>query len=105
VDRCSWTTQGCLNSLQQAASAIPGAVFSGSHDGWLRAYDADDGHLIWEIDTVRDYETVNGVAARGGSLDMGGPVFAGGMMFVNSGYGRLVGRPGNVLLAFSIDGK
>lgn len=103
--RCNWAATGCLNSFQQAASAIPGVVFSGSHDGWLRAYDAGDGHLLWEIDTVRDYATVNGVAARGGSLDMGGPVFVDGMMFVNSGYGRLVGRPGNVLLAFSIDGQ
>jgi len=105
INRCSWTTQGCLNSLQQAASAIPGAVFSGSHDGWFRAYDADDGRLIWEIDTAQNYGTVNGVAASGGSLDMGGAVFADGMLFVNSGYGRLVGRPGNVLLAFSVDGK
>jgi polyvinyl alcohol dehydrogenase (cytochrome) len=45
------------------------------------------------------------VPATGGSLDMGGPVLAGGMLFVNSGYGRLVGKPGNVLLAFSVDGR
>jgi len=29
----------------------------------------------------------------------------GGMVFVNSGYGFVGGTPGNVLLAFSIDGK
>lgn len=105
VGRCNWTAQGCQNALQQATSAIPGAVFSGSHDAWFRAFDADDGRLIWEIDTARAYETVNGVPATGGSLDMGGAVFADGMVFVNSGYGRLVGRPGNVLLALSVDGK
>jgi polyvinyl alcohol dehydrogenase (cytochrome) len=54
---------------------------------------------------VRDYETVNGAKARGGSLDIGGPVIAGGMLYVNSGYGQWGGMPGNVLLAFSVDGK
>ncbi len=44
------------------------------------------------------------MVARGGSLDMEA-VFAGGMMLVNSGYGRLVGRPGNVLLGSSSDGR
>jgi polyvinyl alcohol dehydrogenase (cytochrome) len=50
---------------------------------------------------VRDFETVNGVKARGGSLSATGPVLANGMMFVNSGYGTLGGMPGNVLLAFA----
>jgi polyvinyl alcohol dehydrogenase (cytochrome) len=30
---------------------------------------------------------------------------AGGMLYVNSGYGQWGGMPGNVLLAFSMDGK
>ena len=51
------------------------------------------------------YETVNGVPARGGSLDGPGAAIAGGMLFVNSGYGGNGGMPGNVLLAFSVDGK
>jgi polyvinyl alcohol dehydrogenase (cytochrome) len=47
---------------------------------------------------------VNGVRATGGSLNGPGAVVVGGMLFVNSGYAQ--GRiPGNVLLAFSIDGK
>ena len=45
------------------------------------------------------------VPARGGSFDGPGPAIAGGMMFVGSGYARAGGIPGNVLLAFSIDGK
>jgi hypothetical protein len=28
---------------------------------------------------------------------------AGGMLFINSGYGALGGRPGNVLLAFGVE--
>ena len=38
----------------------------------------------------------------GGSLDGAGPVVAGGMVFVNSGYPRFGGMPGNVLLAFGL---
>ncbi len=46
------------------------------------------------------FETVNGVKARGGSIDGPGAVVAGGIVFVDSGYSRNGGVPGNVLLAF-----
>jgi polyvinyl alcohol dehydrogenase (cytochrome) len=74
-------------------------------DGHLRAYNASDGRIIWDVDTMREYTTVNGVKANGGSLDAAGPVIVGGMLFVNSGYSFIGGTPGNVLLAFSVDGK
>jgi polyvinyl alcohol dehydrogenase (cytochrome) len=61
--------------------------------------------VIWDIDTVRDYETVNGQKAHGGSFDVAGPVIADGTVYVNSGYGQWGGMPGNVLLAFSVDGR
>ena len=80
-------------------------MFSGGLDGHLRAYAADKGTIVWDVDTIRPYDTVNGVEATGGSLDGPGPVVAGGMLFVNSGYAFIGGMPGNVLLAFSIDGK
>jgi polyvinyl alcohol dehydrogenase (cytochrome) len=101
---CSWGPHNCLGAQSQAATAIPGVVFSGSEDGHLRAYASADGRIIWDIDTAQAYTTVNGVPAAGGSLDNGGATLAGGMLFVNSGYGRIVGEPGNVLLAFSVDG-
>jgi polyvinyl alcohol dehydrogenase (cytochrome) len=56
------------------------------------------------MDTARDYTTVNGQPATGGSLDGPGPVIAGGILYVNSGYAQFGGAPGNVLLAFSVDG-
>ena len=34
-----------------------------------------------------------------------GSVLVDGMLYVNSGYGVFGGAPGNVLLAFSVDGK
>jgi polyvinyl alcohol dehydrogenase (cytochrome) len=96
---------GCSPAQSAAVTAIPGVVFSGGLDGHLRAYASDDGDIIWDVDTAQKYDTVNGVPANGGSLDGPGPVVVGGMVFVNSGYGFVGGTPGNVLLAFSIDGK
>ena len=95
----------CSPAQSAAVTAIPGAAFSGSVDGHLRAYSTMDGKVIWDFDTVRDYKTVNGVEARGGSIDGPGPAIAGGMLFANSGYVSAGGMPGNVLLAFTVDGK
>jgi polyvinyl alcohol dehydrogenase (cytochrome) len=94
----------CSPAQSAAVSAIPGVVFSGAVDGHIRAFAAADGKIVWDFDTVKTYETVNGVAGRGGSLNVGGPAISGGMVFVNSGYVQN-GIPGNVLLAFSVDGK
>ena len=93
---------GCSAAQSAAISLIPGVVFSGTVDGHLRAYDSSDGRVIWDVDTARDFETVNGVAASGGSIDGPGPTIADGMLFTGSGYGRWRGRPGNVLLAFGV---
>ncbi len=85
------------------ASATPGVIFTGGWDGILRAVDAS-GRVIWTFNAVRDFETVNGVAAKGGSFGSAGPVMAGGMVFAASGYpGTLRGTPGNVLLAFGVE--
>jgi polyvinyl alcohol dehydrogenase (cytochrome) len=103
---CSWGTTRCNNAQSQAATLIPGVVFSGTTDGHLRAYATKDGTILWDFDTAATtYEAVNGMKAKGGALDGGGPTIAGGVLYVNSGYGRLVGYPGNVLLAFTVDGK
>ena len=81
---------------------IPGVIFSGGFDGVLRALSASDGKVVWQFDTLREFQTLNGVAAKGGSIGSAGPVLAGGMLFVPSGYvGVRNGIPGNVLLAFA----
>jgi polyvinyl alcohol dehydrogenase (cytochrome) len=72
-------------------------VFSGSVDGHLRAYSTESGEIAWDTDTAREFTTVNGEAAHGGSLDAGGAAVVNGMLFVNSGYGQWGGMPGNVL--------
>lgn len=96
---------GCSPAQSAAVTAISGVVFSGGLDGHLRAYSAQDGHIVWDVDTAKDYKTANGVKAHGGALDGPGAVIVGGTLYVNSGYAFLGGAPGNVLLAFSVDGK
>lgn len=93
---------GCHAANSAAPTVIPGVVFAGGLDGVIRAHDSGDGSLLWEFDTVRDYETVNGVPGRGGSIDGPGPVVADGRLFVNSGYGTFGQMPGNVLLVFEL---
>jgi polyvinyl alcohol dehydrogenase (cytochrome) len=99
---CDPPRPGCSPAQSGAVTAITGAVFSGSMDGHLRAFSTTDGKLLWDFDTAKSYTAVNGVPASGGSLDGAGPVITGGMVFVNSGYPRFGGMPGNVLLAFAI---
>ena len=84
--------------LNAAATAIPGVVFSGGVDGILRAYSTDSGQIIWEYNTAREYETVNGVAGRGGGLNGAGPAIVNGVLYVSSGSRSI---QGNVLLAFA----
>jgi polyvinyl alcohol dehydrogenase (cytochrome) len=102
--RACRTRERCSPAQSAAVSAIPGVAFSGSIDGHLRAYSATDGKILWDVDTVQTYVTTNGVPGRGGSLNVAGPAISGGTVIVNSGYVQN-GMPGNVLLAFSVDGK
>ena len=78
-------------------------MFFGSSAGTIYAYSTDAGKALWQFDTAREFETVNGVQARGGTINAAGPVVAGGMLFVPSGYSELGnGVRGNVLLAFGV---
>jgi polyvinyl alcohol dehydrogenase (cytochrome) len=102
--RACRTKDRCSPAQSAAVSAIPGVVFSGSIDGHLRAYSTANGLIVWDIDTVQTYKTTNGVPGRGGSLNVAGPAISGGTVIINSGYVQN-GMPGNVLLAYTVDGK
>jgi polyvinyl alcohol dehydrogenase (cytochrome) len=86
-----------------AATVIPGVVFVGGSDGRLWALSSGDGHSLWSFETARSFDTVNHIAAHGGSISAPGATVAGGMLFVGSGYGVVQETPGNVLLAFSVE--
>jgi polyvinyl alcohol dehydrogenase (cytochrome) len=104
-----WNTpapQGAGNRAQASAvSAMPGIAFSESFGGRLRAYSTKTGEIVWDFDAKRDFETVNKVVAKGGSFNGAGPAISRGMVIATCGYGFAGGQAGNVLLAFSADGK
>lgn len=84
-------------------TVMPGVVFMGASTGTVYAFSTADGKALWSFDTARAFATVNGVEATGGGINAAGPVVAGGMLFVTSGYSDLGGGArGNVLLAFGV---
>ena len=95
--------QGCHTAQPAAVSLIPGVAFAGSLDGHLRAYATDTGNIIWDFDTAREFEAVNGGEVRGGSLNGAGPTIVDGIVYVLSGYGSFGFMPGNLLLAFAVE--
>jgi len=100
----------CVRAQSAAPAVIPGAVFSGTVDGWMRAYDSSTGKIIWAYSTTaQTYDTVNGIKGQpGGGIDGMGPTIAHGMVYFMSGFNGAssTGSNGNnVLLAFSVDGK
>ncbi len=90
---------GCSAGQPQAATLIPGILFAGSMDGYMRAYDPKDGKILWKYDTKQNYDTVNKIPANGGSLNGAGATVVDGWVYFTSGYG-FNGMPGNVMLAF-----
>ena len=104
-----WSTPAPANAGAQAQvaalTAIPGVVFSGSWGGRMRAYNSATGEIVWEFNAAVPLETVNGVVAKGGAFNGGGPAVSRGLVITPSGYGFAGGAPGNALLAFSVDGK
>jgi polyvinyl alcohol dehydrogenase (cytochrome) len=102
---CGVPSGRCSAGFSAAPTAIPGVVFASDGSGWLHAFDAKTGKVIWEVDATGPFDTVNGVkGAYGGSTSMGGPTVAGGTLFMHSGYNGTAGA-NNVLLAFTPDGK
>ena len=98
-------TPGCSPSQAGAVTSVPGVVFSGSMDGHLRAYSTQDGSVLWDFDTLKQFDTVNAVKAHGGSLNGSGATVVDNKLYVPAGYGSLGGMPGNVLLAFEVDSR
>jgi polyvinyl alcohol dehydrogenase (cytochrome) len=103
----SHCSQRACRGYSAALTAIPGVLFAGAKDGFLRAFDSGGGKLLWEFNTSQDFTSLNGEIAHGGDIDGPGAVVVDGMVYVNSGYatGNAAVKPGNAFLAFSIDGK
>ena len=84
---------------------MPGLVFAGAMNGHFRAYDSKTGKVVWDYDTTAEVTTVSSKPAKGGVMDGAGPTIAGGVVYVSSGYQGRSGAPGNLLMAFSVDGR
>lgn len=89
-----------LYGFSAAPVVIEDAVVTGSVDGYLRIFAADDGEKLFEFDTLRTYDSITGVPGQGGAIDSASLVAANGLLLVNSGYGMFGQPQGNVLLAF-----
>lgn len=101
---CKEDKHECRTALSAGVTMTDGVIFAGALNGLLRAYSTKDGSILWTTDTRRDWSTVNGVKGYGGSIDSAGPVVAGRMLIVNSGYDVFGQIPGNVLLVFGPKG-
>jgi len=102
-NRCPpMTLRGCGPGISAAITLVPGVVFGGTLDGYMKAYATDDGRELWSYDTKRDYEAVNEVRAFGGAIDSDGPIIVENQLFITSGYAKFGEKEGNVLLSFQL---
>jgi polyvinyl alcohol dehydrogenase (cytochrome) len=101
VNTCA-EISGCDAGLSAAVMANDSLVFAGGLDGNLYAYDAKTGEVLWTFGTDRSFASVSQEQAHGGAIDVHGPVIAGDMLFVTSGYGMYLQKSGDAFLAFSI---
>ena len=86
--------------LSATPLVVDGGVISAALDGRVYVFDATDGRVVFEYDTAREFDTLNGVDARGGSIDSHSIAAGAGMVFIASGYSSFNQVAGNVLLAF-----
>ena len=93
----------CSTGFSAAISMTNNVIFAGALDGRFSAHASEDGSKLWEFDTLKDFMTVNGMPAVGGSIDSAGPVIVDDWVFVNSGYSQHGQMAGNAILAFSLD--
>jgi polyvinyl alcohol dehydrogenase (cytochrome) len=101
---CAWTGGSCGSAFASSPAAIPGVVFAGAWDGHMRAFGMTDGRVLWDTDTARPVDAVNGVKAVGGAIGGYPVIAAGGALYVTSG-GGVLENEGNALLAYTVDGR
>jgi len=94
----------CYPGYQTVPSVTSELVFAGSNDGYLRAYDRLTGEVLWQADTAREFETVSGEIARGGSIGgSASPLAVRGKLITNSGYAFAGKMAGGVLIVYEVE--
>jgi polyvinyl alcohol dehydrogenase (cytochrome) len=96
--------RGCAPGYAGSASVTPDLLMIGGDDGHMRIYDTANGDVLWDLDTKREFETVNGVPGRGGAISGGAaPIAHDGQLIFVSGYGFASRLGGNVLLVYEAE--
>jgi polyvinyl alcohol dehydrogenase (cytochrome) len=101
-DRCEQGNFSCSNAYSSPASASNDLVITGALNGYLFAHDRATGELVWEMNTRREFDSLNGVSATGGAIDATGPVISGDYLIFNSGYATFGQLPGNALIVMKL---
>lgn len=90
---------GCFPGYSAAITVLDDYVLAGSNDGYLRAFDTENGVILWEYDTTQSVEAMGDRVAQGGSVGGGqAPIVVGDRIILNSGYAFSGKMPGNALL-------
>lgn len=93
--------RGYLPALfSTAPTIVDGAVVAAGLDGTVYVLDKTNGQLLWSYATAKEYDGINGVKGKGGSIDSNSITAMNGLLLVNSGYGMFGQQGGNMLLAF-----
>lgn len=104
VDACKGRPAGCVPGYGGSVTTTAGMVLAGGDDGRLTVYDAADGRVLWQADTLGPFASVNGIPARGGAISGGAaPIAHRGQVIVASGYGYAGKMTGNALLVYEAD--
>ncbi len=101
-NRCAGRSP-CQTGMSAAIIATDDLVFAGALDGHVHAYSATSGEILWSYDTWREFDSTNNLATQGGAIDVHGPIVAGDLLLIQSGYGTFGQRGGNALLAFRLE--
>jgi polyvinyl alcohol dehydrogenase (cytochrome) len=94
----------CHPGISQVVTVVGDLVLGGAMDGVIRAYSIKSGEVAWQLDTTaKDYPSITGAIAQGGSMGgAAGPIASGGMLLISSGYGLYNHMPGNLFMALEI---
>ena len=92
--------QGFWPGLSAGIVAADGVVVAGDLAGQLEAYDALSGAVLWRHNSPT-FTTVNGLEAKGGSIDSHGPLLVDDLLLVSSGYSGVGMKSGNAFLFFN----
>lgn len=93
----------CEPGYSAAITVTPELVLAGATDAHFRILNATTGEILWDLDTDREFTSVNGATGRGGSMSGGAAALAyDGNLVISSGYAFLGKMPGNVVLVYGL---